>query len=140
MLNLDLKKLNFRFKKFDIKFVLNKAAREFIKIKSNSDKRGARGLKNALRSHIENLVIDSFIDTEITKGIYKVFEKNKKIGFSVEKSKNGTPKYYHTGGGIGASTILLIYPNEELVITVLTNLTGVNMKEFGNQLESYFMD
>lgn len=62
------------------------------------------------------------------------------IGFSVEKSKNGTPKYYHTGGGIGASSILLIYPEEELVITVLTNLTGINMKEFGNQLEAYFMD
>lgn len=62
------------------------------------------------------------------------------IGFSVETSKNGTPKYYHTGGGIGASTILLIYPQEELVITVLTNLTGVPMKEFGNQLESHFMD
>ncbi len=62
------------------------------------------------------------------------------IGFSVEKSKNGTPKYYHTGGGIGASSILLIYPEEELVITVLTNLTGVNMKEFANQLEAYFMD
>ena len=62
------------------------------------------------------------------------------IGFSVEKSKNGTPKYYHTGGGIGASSILLIYPEEELVITVLTNLTGVNMKEIGNKLEWYFMD
>ena len=62
------------------------------------------------------------------------------IGFSVETSKNGTPKYYHTGGGIGASTILLIYPQEELVITVLTNLTGVSMKEFANQLEAYFMD
>tara|TARA_R110000868_G_scaffold1389_28_gene10864 strand:+ start:15523 stop:16602 length:1080 start_codon:yes stop_codon:yes gene_type:complete len=62
------------------------------------------------------------------------------IGFSVEKSKNGTPKYYHTGGGVGASTILLIYPQEELVITVLTNLTGVNMKEFGGQLEAFFMD
>jgi len=62
------------------------------------------------------------------------------IGFSVGHSQKGTPKYYHTGGGVGASTILLIYPDEELVITVLTNLTGVNMVEFGNQLESFFID
>jgi serine beta-lactamase-like protein LACTB, mitochondrial len=62
------------------------------------------------------------------------------IGFSIGNSQKGTPKYYHTGGGVGASTILLIYPEEELVITVLTNLTGVNMIEFGNQLETFFID
>ncbi|MCF8272446.1 MAG: beta-lactamase family protein [Flavobacteriaceae bacterium] len=62
------------------------------------------------------------------------------IGFSVGHSQKGTPKYYHTGGGVGASTLLLIYPEEEMVITILTNLTGVNMIEFGNQLETFFMD
>ncbi|MFD0836883.1 serine hydrolase domain-containing protein [Mariniflexile aquimaris] len=62
------------------------------------------------------------------------------IGFSVETTKNGTAKYYHTGGGVGASTILLVYPKEELVIAVLTNLTGVSMQDFGNQLESVFIN
>lgn len=62
------------------------------------------------------------------------------IGFSVETSKKGTPKYYHTGGGVGASSILLIYPEEELVITVLTNLTGVSMQDFGSELESVFIN
>ena len=62
------------------------------------------------------------------------------IGFSVETSKKGTPKYYHTGGGVGASTILMVYPEEELVITVLTNLTGVSMQDFGNELESVFIN
>lgn len=62
------------------------------------------------------------------------------IGFSSETSKNGTPKYYHTGGGVGASSILLIYPKEEIVITVLTNLTGVSMTDFGNELEKVFLD
>jgi serine beta-lactamase-like protein LACTB, mitochondrial len=62
------------------------------------------------------------------------------IGFSVGHSQKGTPKYYHTGGGVGASTLLLIYPEEEVVIAILTNLTGVNMIEFGNQLESFFID
>ena len=62
------------------------------------------------------------------------------IGFSCETSKNNTPKYYHTGGGVGASTILLVYPKEEMVITVLTNLTGVSMTDFGTELENLFVD
>jgi len=62
------------------------------------------------------------------------------MGFSIGHSTKGTPKYYHTGGGVGASSILLIYPEEELVIVVLTNLTGVNMVDFGNKLESFFID
>lgn len=61
------------------------------------------------------------------------------IGFSVECTKNNTSKYYHTGGGVGASTVLLIYPKEELVIAVLTNRSGVDMKPFSEQLESIFI-
>ncbi|MCB0446693.1 MAG: beta-lactamase family protein [Gelidibacter sp.] len=62
------------------------------------------------------------------------------IGFSVETSKKGTPKYYHTGGGVGAATILIVYPKEELTITVLTNLSGAEVQQFGEQLESVFLD
>jgi CubicO group peptidase (beta-lactamase class C family) len=62
------------------------------------------------------------------------------IGFSTQKTKKGTPKYFHTGGGVGASSILLIYPEEDVVITVLTNLTGVKMDGFGQQLEAVFVD
>lgn len=62
------------------------------------------------------------------------------IGFSSEITKNGTPRYYHTGGGVGASSILLIYPKEEVVITVLTNLTGVSMTDFGRELEDLFVN
>jgi len=62
------------------------------------------------------------------------------IGFSVEYTKNNTHKYYHTGGGIGASTILLIYPKEGVVISVLTNISGVDMEAFGEALESVFVD
>ncbi|MEN3322616.1 serine hydrolase domain-containing protein [Mariniflexile soesokkakense] len=62
------------------------------------------------------------------------------IGFSVETSKNSTPKYYHTGGGVGASTILMVYPKEELVITVLANTTGISMPDFGKELEAVFID
>ena len=62
------------------------------------------------------------------------------IGFSVEFTKNNTHKYYHTGGGVGASTILLMYPEESIVISVLTNRSGVDMEVFGKQLEAVFID
>ena len=62
------------------------------------------------------------------------------IGFSVECTKNNTHKYYHTGGGVGASTILLMYPEESIVISVLTNRSGADMEVFGKQLEAVFID
>lgn len=61
------------------------------------------------------------------------------IGFSVECTKNNTHKYYHTGGGVGASSILLIYPEEEIVISILTNRSGVNMETLGLALEYVFI-
>jgi len=62
------------------------------------------------------------------------------IGFSVGYTKNNTPKYWHTGGGVGASTVLSIYPEERLVISVLTNQSGIKMDAFVNALEAIFMD
>ena len=62
------------------------------------------------------------------------------IGFSIGKTKRGTPKYGHSGGGIGASTLLLIYPEEHVVISILTNLSNVPIYNIGNQLEAIFID
>ncbi len=61
------------------------------------------------------------------------------IGFSIGKTKKNTPKFYHTGGGVGASSVLLVFPEEELVICVLTNLTGISMDAFGTELENVFI-
>ena len=62
------------------------------------------------------------------------------IGFSVSKTKKNTPKYYHTGGGVGASTMLLIYPKESLVISILTNKSNIKIELLGEQLETLFID
>ncbi|MEP3837020.1 MAG: serine hydrolase domain-containing protein [Algibacter sp.] len=61
------------------------------------------------------------------------------IGFSSDYTTNNTPKYYHTGGGVGASTVLLIYPKEQIVISVLTNKSGVKMDDFAKKLEDIFI-
>ncbi|MDG1728811.1 MAG: serine hydrolase [Algibacter sp.] len=62
------------------------------------------------------------------------------IGFSVEYTKNNTHKYYHTGGGVGATTILLMYPKEGVVISILTNRSDIDMEILVKQLEAIFVD
>ena len=62
------------------------------------------------------------------------------VGFSIGKSKTGTPIYQHSGSGVGASTLLLIYPNEDVVISILTNLYDVPIYEIGRELEDLFIN
>jgi CubicO group peptidase (beta-lactamase class C family) len=62
------------------------------------------------------------------------------IGFGVFKTKNNTPRYSHSGGGVGASTFLLIYPEENIVIAILTNLSGVPIRKLVGQIEDAFIN
>ncbi|WP_136481809.1 serine hydrolase domain-containing protein [Cognatitamlana onchidii] len=62
------------------------------------------------------------------------------IGFSVEYTKSKKLKYYHTGGGVGASTALIIYPEDALVICILTNKSNVKIASFIEGLEAIFFN
>lgn len=62
------------------------------------------------------------------------------IGFGVVKTKNGTPRYSHSGGGIGSTTFLMIYPEENIVISIVTNLSQVPIRELVAKLEDMFID
>jgi CubicO group peptidase (beta-lactamase class C family) len=62
------------------------------------------------------------------------------IGIAISKTKNNIVKYGHSGGGVGASTQLLIYPEKEIVISILTNLSGVKMRDYIKELETIFID
>lgn len=62
------------------------------------------------------------------------------VGFGVSKTKAGTVKYLHSGGGIGASTILIMYPEEGIVIAILTNLSKAPVSQLAKELESIFVD
>ncbi|MCH3882688.1 serine hydrolase domain-containing protein [Tenacibaculum aquimarinum] len=61
------------------------------------------------------------------------------IGISISKTKKRTVRYSHSGGGVGASTYLLIYPEEEIVIAILTNLSRVGTKILISELEDIFI-
>ncbi|WP_439128452.1 serine hydrolase domain-containing protein [Polaribacter sp.] len=66
--------------------------------------------------------------------------KNTNYGIGIGFKKiNNTIRFSHSGGGIGASTYLLIYPEKEIVISILTNLSGVKMKNLIKGLEKIFL-
>lgn len=62
------------------------------------------------------------------------------IGFGIGTSFQNTSKFSHSGGGAGATTLLLIYPDEKVVIAIVTNLSQVPIRELGNKLESVFLN
>jgi len=62
------------------------------------------------------------------------------VGFGIAKTSKGTPKYSHTGGGIGATTVLLMYPQEKVVIAVVMNLSQASGRSLVEKLEEIFID
>lgn len=61
------------------------------------------------------------------------------VGIGVSKSINKTKKFSHSGGGIGATTLLLMYPEEGIVISIVTNVSGLPIRDFGEKLEAVFL-
>ena len=57
------------------------------------------------------------------------------VGIGIAKSMNGTPKYSHSGGGIGTTSLLLMYPEEGIVIAILTNRSQLPIRDFADKLE-----
>jgi len=62
------------------------------------------------------------------------------VGFGVGKTNKGTVSYSHSGGGIGATTLLLMYPTEGIVISIITNISGLPIRDFGEELEAVFIN
>lgn len=62
------------------------------------------------------------------------------VGIVVSKTKKNLLRLAHSGGGVGATAYLLIYPEKEIVISILTNLSGVNMNKFIIGLENELLN
>ena len=62
------------------------------------------------------------------------------IGFGIGTTQKETIKYSHSGGGMGASTLLLMYPEENIIISILSNLSQAPIKRLGEELELIFID
>mgnify|MGYP005995260927 FL=1 len=74
----------------------------------------------------------------------QVTSKGKKtnygIGVGVRNVKNNTLRYSHSGGGMGATAFIMMYPEKELVVSILTNLSGVNIRKIVGELEDVFIE
>ena len=47
------------------------------------------------------------------------------MGFSVGKSKSGQRIFHHSGGAVGGTSQLILYPDQHLVIAMICNYSGV---------------
>ena len=56
------------------------------------------------------------------------------IGFRSNKDKDGKLWYGHSGGSIGGTSMLVIYPEEDLVVVTLINLTGADMNDLAMEI------
>ena len=74
----------------------------------------------------------------------QVTSKGKKtnygIGVGVRNVKNNTLRFSHSGGGMGATAFIMMYPEKDLVISILTNLSGVNIRKLVGELEDVFIE
>uniref|UniRef100_A0A6G1SA89 Serine beta-lactamase-like protein LACTB, mitochondrial n=1 Tax=Aceria tosichella TaxID=561515 RepID=A0A6G1SA89_9ACAR len=46
---------------------------------------------------------------------------------------------YHTGSAVGASSVLIIYPESEVVVAILSNLEDVNLTDVGIKIANAFI-
>lgn len=66
------------------------------------------------------------------------------LGYSVRQPKSGESSkefaVYHSGGALGASSILIIFPESEIVVAILTNMGDVGVGELGFYIAKQFDD
>ena len=84
----------------------------------------------------KNIIKDMVTPLQISNGKSTQYG----IGIGVTNVKNNTLRYSHSGGGMGATSYLLIYPEKEMVISILTNLSGVGIRKIVNELEDVFIE
>ena len=79
---------------------------------------------------------------ELVKPQETTLGKNTKygIGVGVSNVKNNTLRYSHSGGGMGATAFIMMYPEKDMVISILTNLSGVNIRKIVGELEEVFIE
>ena len=56
------------------------------------------------------------------------------IGWRTDIDKEGYPWIGHTGGAVGGTSKFMIYPNEEIIVVVLTNLSGAGLGDLPEQI------
>jgi CubicO group peptidase (beta-lactamase class C family) len=61
------------------------------------------------------------------------------IGFEIGTDNKGRPWIGHGGGSVGGTTMFIIYPEEELIIAVLTNQSSAKIRKLAFNLADEFI-
>jgi CubicO group peptidase (beta-lactamase class C family) len=61
------------------------------------------------------------------------------IGFRVNEDKKGRRWFGHSGGSVGGTTMWMVFPEEELVITTITNIGRANWKDLAFRISNQFL-
>ena len=61
------------------------------------------------------------------------------IGWRVGKDKKERDWFGHSGGSVGGTTYLIIYPKEKIVVAVSTNMSSVNFKNLPFNVANQFL-
>jgi CubicO group peptidase (beta-lactamase class C family) len=86
---------------------------------------------------ISKITIAELVKPQVTS---KGEKTNYGIGVGVRNVKNNTLRYSHSGGGMGATAFIMMYPEKDMVISILTNLSGVNIRKLVGELEEVFIE
>lgn len=61
------------------------------------------------------------------------------MNWFIDKAPDGSPIYWHSGSSVGGNSMLILYPRQNLVLAMQTNLTDSNLGELPRQLSALFM-
>ena len=62
------------------------------------------------------------------------------IGFEVDEDKKGRTWIGHGGGSIGGTTMLIIYPDQELIVVVLVNQSDASVRNSAFSIAEQFLN
>lgn len=106
-----------------------------------SNKWAGGGLISTVRDLVlfGNAIIDCYkeradakLKRETLDVMWKEIKSSYALGFQVMTSKDsGELIVWHDGGALGASSVLIICPESEIVVAMLTNLGSVSLREVG---------
>ncbi len=70
-------------------------------------------------------VLTQFLTSEIVKKKLTYYG----LGWQVSEDKKGRPYYGHVGNGVGGYSIFYVYPEQEMVFSILVNCTNPQIQE-----------
>jgi len=81
-------------------------------------------------------IISQFLTSEMVNGNKTYYG----LGWQVSEDKMGRPFYGHVGNGVGGYSNFFIYPNEQMVFSILINCTNPNVQDVLDAVVDALMD